>query len=129
MQKHIPLIGRILLSQVFIIYGLIKVFDFEHYWHVMELQGIPMAPLVAIIVVAIEVGGGIAILIGFQTRLFSAILAAYLIVLTIIEYPVWENFDHFDNFIRNLAILGGLFIEEYAGAGPDSIDESHLFDT
>ena len=97
----------------------------------MEIEyHIPMAPLVAILVVAIEIGGGISILIGFQTRIFSAILFFYLLILTFWQFPIWSDFQaNFDDFIRNLAIMGGLLIEEYAGAGPDSLDESHVFDT
>ena len=128
MRKHISLLGRIFLSSVFIIHGLIKLADFEHFWHVMDLKGIPVAPLAAVIVICIELGGGIAVLVGFYTKFFSPIMAIYLIVVTIVNFPFWSNYDFFENFIINMAIVGGLLIESYAGAGPESIDASHFFD-
>ena len=128
MSKHIALVGRILLSAVFIVEGLLKVFDFERFWHVLDLKGVPVAPLVAMLVVFIELGGGIAILIGFYTRFFSPLMAIYLFFVTIFSYPFWSDMVHFDDFIRNMAIVGGLIIEDFAGAGPESVDESHFFD-
>ena len=128
MSKHLSLIGRVLLSGVFIIEGILKVFDFEHFWHVMELKGIPVAPLVSILVVFIELGGGVAILLGFYTRFFSPIMAIYLFCVTLVNFPFWTDMIHFDDFIRNMAIVGGLIIEDFAGAGPESIDGSHFFD-
>ncbi|MEQ9063055.1 MAG: DoxX family protein [Vicingaceae bacterium] len=129
MKKHLSLIGRILLSAVFIVEGLLKVFDFERFWHIIELKGMPVAPLVAILVVFIELGGGIAILIGFYTRFFAPIMAVYLFVVTLVSFPFWSDMIHFDDFIRNMAIVGGLIIEDFAGAGPESVDDSHFFDT
>ena len=129
MNKHIALLGRILLSGVFIIHGIIKIVNFESIWHALQFKGFPMAPIVLIIVIFIELIGGIAVLIGFQAKFFSPIMALYLFVITIVNYPFWSDFMFFEEFIRNMAIVGGLLILEYAGAGQESVDGSHFFDT
>ena len=128
MRNYLSLIGRIFLSLVFIVHGIMKVMDFEQFWKVLELKGVPVAPLLSIFVIFIELGGGIAILIGFYTRFFTSIMAVYLFVVTLVLHPFWFDFDHFDNFIKNFAIIGGLIIEDYAGAGKNSVDDSHYFD-
>lgn len=130
MKHYLSLIGRIFLSQVFIIHGIMKVMDFEHFWHVLDLKGIPIAPLLAILVVFIELGGGIAIMVGFYAKFFSSIMAIYLLVVTMFYFPFWLDFElYFDGFILNMAIVGGLIIEDFAGAGENSVDDAHLFDT
>ena len=128
MRNYLSLIGRIFLSLVFIVHGIMKVMDFEQFWKVLELKGVPVAPLLSIFVIFIELGGGIAILIGFYTRFFTSIMAVYLFVVTLVLHPFWFDFDHFDNFIKNFAIIGGLIIEDNAGAGKNSVDDSHYFD-
>ena len=128
MKNYLSLIGRIFLSLIFIYHGITKVADFEYFWHGLELKGIPLAPMVAIFIVFIELGGGLAILIGFYTRFFTSIMAVYLIGVTLVYYPFWSDFGLFEDFMRNMAIVGGLIIEDYAGAGKNSVDDSHIFD-
>ena len=128
MRNYLSLIGRIFLSLIFIYHGIMKAIDFETFWHVLNLKGVPAAPLVSIIVVFIELGGGVAILIGFYTRFFTSIMAIYLIGVTIFNYPFWFDMDLLEDFMKNFAIIGGLIIEDYAGAGKNSVDDSHVFD-
>ena len=130
MNTYSAIIGRVAISLVFIIGGIIKVFSFESFWQKLEIsQGVPAAPFVAILVVIIELGGGISLLLGFNARFFSFIMALYLFIITIIQYPFWSDMELFQLFIRNIAIIGGLFMVNSHGAGPSSVDESHVFDT
>ena len=129
MKKHIALLGRILLSGVFIIHGIMKIANFESIWHMLQFKGFPMAPIVLIIVIFIELIGGIAILLGFQAKFFSPIMATYLLVISVVNYPFWSDFMFFEDFIRNMAIIGGLLLIEYAGSGPESVDNASYFET
>ena len=129
MNAYSATIGRILIALVFIIEGLFKVFTFEKFWHGLDLSGVPAAPFFAILVVLIELGGGISMVLGFNARFFSFIMAIYLLIVTFLEYPIWSDYDaYFHLFIRNIAIIGGLFMVNSHGAGPSSVDESHVFD-
>ncbi len=135
MNAYSATVGRILIAIVFIIEGALKVFDFEGFWHALEIDdGIPAAPFVAILVVIIELGGGISLILGFNARFFSFVMAIYLLIVTLVEYHAWVNADGnfdqgmFELFVRNLAIIGGLLMVNSHGAGPSSVDESHVFD-
>ena len=128
MNKHIALLGRIFLSGVFIVHGIMKIANFDSIWHALQFKGFPMAPIVLIIVIFIELIGGIAVLVGFKTRFFSPLMAMYFFVVTIVNFPFWTDLILFDEFIRNMAIVGGLLILEYAGAGKESVDGSHYFE-
>ena len=129
MNAYSATIGRILISLVFIIEGLLKAFTFERFWHTLDLQGMPMAPFIAILVVLIELGGGVSLILGFNAKFFSFVMALYLLIVTFVEYPFWSDFQaFFEEFIRNMAIVGGLFMVNSHGAGPQSVDESHVFD-
>lgn len=122
------IIGRIAIALLFIIQGGLKIFDFEHFWQTLDLQGFPMAPFIAILVVIIEFGGGLSLILGFNARFFSMVMAIYLLIVTFVELPFWSDFELFEDFIKNIAIIGGLLMVNWHGAGPSSVDESHIFD-
>jgi putative oxidoreductase len=122
------IIGRIAIALLFVIQGGLKIFDFEHFWHQLEFQGFPMAPFVAILVVLIEFGGGLSLILGFNARFFSMIMAIYLLIVSFVELPFWSDFELFEDFVKNIAIVGGLLMVNWHGAGPSSVDESHIFD-
>lgn len=128
MSDNSAIIGRIFIALLFMLYGGYKVFDFEHFWHKLEFDGFPMAPFVAILVVAIELGGGIFLILGFNAKFVSLVMAIYLFIVTVVEVQFWNDFAHFEDFLKNIAIIGGLFMINSHGAGATSVDESHLFD-
>jgi putative oxidoreductase len=128
MSAYSAIIGRIAIALLFILEGVVKVYDFEHFWQTLDLQGFPMAPFISIVVVIIELGGGISLILGFNARFFSFVMAIYLLVVTIVEVQFWSNFDLFHDFLLNIGVIGGLLLVNSHGAGPNSVDESHIFD-
>lgn len=128
MNAYSATIGRILISLVFIIEGLLKAFDFEHFWSQLQLAGFPMAPFFALLALLIELVGGVSLIIGFNAKFFSFIMAIYLLIVSFVTFKFWSDFDLFEEFIRNIAIIGGLLMINSHGAGPQSVDESHVFD-
>ena len=130
MNEYSAVIGRIAISLVFIIEGLLKAFNFEPFLHKLEIvDGIPGAPLIAILAIMIELGGGMALIFGFSAKFFSFIMAFYLMIVTFTQFHFWSDFEMFEEFIRNIAIIGGLLMINSHGAGPSSVDSSHVFDT
>ncbi len=71
------LIGRILLSIIFIMAGLMKLGDPGGTAGYIASMGLPMAGVLVWLVIALEVLGGIAILIGFMTVPAAYALAAF----------------------------------------------------
>jgi uncharacterized membrane protein YphA (DoxX/SURF4 family) len=50
------------------------------------------------------------------------IMACYLFFITLIYYPIWTDLIYYQDFIKNLAITGGLLTLSYFGGGPKSLD-------
>ena len=80
---------------------------------------------------AIEVFGGLAILLGFQTRIAAWVLFAYLIPTSLVFHNFWalqgmERMDNQAHFFKNVAIMGGLLFVATFGAGAYSIDAARL---
>lgn len=115
MEKYINLAGRILLSHIFILAGFNKITGYAGTQGYMESVGVPgmLLPLVIIL----ELGGGLAILAGWQTRIAAYLLAGFTILAAIIFHP---ELDH--HFMKNLAIAGGFLILAVNGAGAMSLD-------
>lgn len=118
----IVLIGRILLSVIFIMAGLFKLGDAAGTAAYFGALGFPMAGLLAWLVGLFELVAGIAILVGFMTA-----PAAYLLALFCLASGVMAHFD-FSNqvemtmFMKNLAIAGGFLALAVNGPGSISVD-------
>jgi putative oxidoreductase len=121
------LVGRILIAAIFLLSGFAKLMDTSGTVGYMEAQGLPSAYALAIIAGLAEVLGGLAILFGFLTRLGAFGLMLFLVPTTAIFHDFWnmegmEAKAQMVNFMKNLAILGGLALLVANGAGRYSID-------
>ena len=70
----ITLLARVLLSLIFILSGLHKVADFGGTVAALAQHGLPATSLLAVLAIAVEVGGGLSVLLGFQARLAAVVL-------------------------------------------------------
>src|SRR6185437_8439402 len=75
----IALLGRLLLSAIFLISGIGKMRSPEGDGGQMRAKGMPAVPILLPIAAIVEVLGGISVLLGFHARIGSAILFLYLI--------------------------------------------------
>ncbi len=114
------LIGRILLALIFVMSGFGKIFAYAGTQQYMEAFGIP-GMLLPLVILA-EVGLGLAIIIGFQTRLAAFLLAGFAVTSGFIFH--FDPADQMQTIMltKNLAIAGGFFALMVAGAGPLSVD-------
>jgi putative oxidoreductase len=135
MSDALNLIGRVLLSALFIFYGFQKAMDPSGILaspgtkHFMDLVagGAPAPIWLGYVIAAIELLGGLAILLGIQTRLAAWGLFIWVIIATYLGHPFWtmEDAARMGNqvhFFKNLAILGGLLLLASAGPGRVSVD-------
>jgi putative oxidoreductase len=125
----VPLLGRILLSSVFILSGIAKITSFSMEEGYAVAHHLPLPAVAITIALIIEIAGGLAILFGLFARFTSWILFLYLIPTTFLFHNFWamQGMDRYDNtihFEKNLAIMGGLLILASFGAGACSIDSS-----
>ncbi len=117
--KSADLAGRILIAALFLITGLGKIAGYAGTQAYMASQGVPGALLP--LVIALEVGGGLAIVLGWQTRLVAALLAGFSIAAAVI-FHTGDDMTQRLMLMKNLAIAGGFLFLVARGAGDWSID-------
>jgi putative oxidoreductase len=121
------LAGRILIAVIFLISGFFKVGAYAQIVGYAAAMHLP-APGVAIAVAAaVELGCGLAILAGFKTRIAAWLLFLYLLPVTYFFHNFWavqgqEQQMQMVNFLKNVAIMGGLLVLSVNGAGAYSAD-------
>ena len=120
MDKWLNLVGRILLAVIFIVAGFGKITGYAGTAAYMASKGVPGALLP--LVIALELGGGIAIVLGFQTRIVALALAAFCIVSAAIFHFEPGNQGQMINFMKNFAMAGGFLVLAQVGAPWMSID-------
>lgn len=123
----VALIGRILLSAIFILSGISKFSGFAGTAQYLDTKGMPLPSVALGIALAIELLGGLAILVGFHARVAAWIVFLYLIPTTLLFHNFWAlqgeaRMDNHIHFMKNLAIMGGLLLLAAHGAGGCSHD-------
>jgi len=126
-SKPLTLIARILLAGIFITAGLSKIGGFEGTVGYIASKGLPFSGLIAALTIAVEVLGGIAIVIGYKARIAGFVLAVFTILAAIIFHNFWDapaDQAYIQNimFMKNMSIAGGLLLLTIFGAGGLSID-------
>jgi len=116
------LIGRVLLSIIFIVAGFGKLGSVAGTAGYMASMGIPLPGITVWLVIALELLGGIAILLGFFTRYTAWALAAFCIASGYLGHFQPEDQMQMTSFMKNLAMAGGFLALAAAGAGSFSID-------
>ena len=124
-----PLAGRILMSVMFLASGFFKIGAYSQTVAYSASKGLPMASVAIACAAVLELAGGLAILVGFQTKIAAWLLFLYLIPVTFLFHNFWamqgaEQQQNMINFLKNVSIMGGLVILASNGAGPYSVDHS-----
>jgi putative oxidoreductase len=126
-QSALNLIGRILIVALFLPAGLSKLAGFEGTLGYFASLGIPAPTFALAATIVIEIVGGIALLVGFKTRLVAIILALFTLAAAVTGHAFWAApadaaFIAKLLFFKNIAVMGGLLVLASAGAGSFSID-------
>lgn len=121
MSKYSSVAARILLAHIFIIAGINKISGYAGTQEYMEAMGVPgmLLPLV----ILVEVGAGLAILVGWQTRWAALGLAGFTVLAGILFHGNLGDQMQMIMFMKNLAITGGLLLLAEHGAGAFSLDK------
>jgi putative oxidoreductase len=121
------LVGRILLGQIFFVSGVMKLLQWSQTADSMANEGMVAVPFFLGAAAAVEILGGLAVILGFQSRWGSLALAAFLIPVSLIFHDFWtyqgqEMQNQMQHFMKNVTIFGGLLTLAAAGAGRFSLD-------
>ncbi len=116
----VGLVGRILLAALFIPAGYSKIGGYEGTQGYMEAMGVP-GSLLPLVILA-ELGGGIALLLGFQARLAALGLAVFTIIASFLFHAAPDQMQQI-MFMKNIAVSGGLLLLVAYGSGAFSVDQ------
>lgn len=124
MTNHDPLllVGRVLASVLFIVSGFSKLMGAAATKAYFVHAGVPLPELAYYVAVAVELGGGLLFLVGFQTRLVALGLAVFSIVTALLAHTDFAQPGQLINFEKNLCMAGGFLAFVAAGAGRFSLD-------
>lgn len=121
------LIGRVLLGWLFFISGWAKLTGIAGTIGYLTNLGVPMPGLMAWVAAVVEFVVGAALILGIATRYASLVMIIFVLVATFLahrywEYPAAQMQGQFNNFLKNIAIIGGGLLLFVTGAGKISID-------
>lgn len=128
LQDVIALVGRILIAYLFIPAGFGKLMGFAGTVGYITSAGLPLPQVAAAVAIIVELGLGIALLLGFKTRITAIVLAVFTIATALFFHKYWSAPDAMKmmqmiNFNKNIAIAGGLLAFAAFGPGRLSIDK------
>ena len=121
------LLGRLLIAAIFLTSGFAKLTDTAGTVGYMQSAGISNAETLAIIAGIAEIAGGLSLAFGFLTRIGALGLVAFLVLTNFMMHNFWTMAEpaaktNMVQFMKNLAIMGGLFMVVAMGPGRFSID-------
>ena len=123
----VALVGRILMSWIFISSGFGKITDVAGFAAGLAKRGVPAPSFMGWLGAIVELGGGLLILLGVKLRYTAILMILFVIVATLIshrywDYPVDQLVAQKTNFWKNVTIIGGMLFMFLAGAGRYSVD-------
>jgi putative oxidoreductase len=118
----VPLVGRILLSVIFVLSGLSKLAAPAATIGYIESAGLPFPPIGLAIAAFIEIVGGLALIAGYRTRVAAAVLAVFTVATALAFHNNFADQNQFVHFFKNISMAGGLLQVVAFGAGRFSLD-------
>lgn len=120
LQAFSALLGRLFLAIIFIQSGLSKMSDYAATQDYMDAMGVSstMLPLV----IALEVVGGIAIVIGFKARLVALAMAGFSLLSALLFHTNFSDQTQTIMLMKNIAIAGGFLMIVAHGTGAYALD-------
>ena len=127
LQNPLSLIGRVLLALLFVPAGFGKITGFAGTAGYIASKGVPLPELAAAAAIGVELGLGMLLLIGWQTRWAALGIALFTVVISFIFHNFWavpadQVMQQQQSFFKNIAVVGGLLTVAAWGAGAWSFD-------
>ena len=116
----VEILGRILLSAIFLINGIGKIFNYEGTIQYMENFDVPGYLIIPAITV--EILFPILLIIGYYTKFSALVLSLFTLALAVIFHTEFSNQMQLMSFLKNIAIAGGFLIIFVYGPGKYSLD-------
>lgn len=126
--SYVSLAGRILLALMFIPAGFGKLTHIGGTAGYIASGGLPFPSLLAVLAGALELFGGLALVIGFKVRWVGLAMALFTLVASMVFHPFWSVPEAQQMvtkllFMKNISVVGGMLLISALGAGALSLDE------
>ena len=126
-DRIMPLVGRILISVIFLLSGFGKLTSWSSSAAFLAARHFPIPSAMVAGAVIVELIGGLCLVFGFKARIVAFIMFLYMIPTTLIFHNFWAlqgaaRGDNQIHFLKNVAIMGGLLMVSAYGPGKLSID-------
>jgi len=121
------LVGRALLALMFVWAGYGKVTGYDGTAGFMASMGMPMVSVMLPLTILVELGGGIALIVGYKARWAALLLAAFTLLASVVFHNFWTMtgdaaMNNMLFFYKNVAVIGGLLMVWAFGPGRLSVD-------
>ena len=127
--RYLPFVGRLLIGLPFMMSGVSKIMGYDSTIALIKSSALPLpAPLAYAGAIAVEVGCGFLIILGYQTRVVAAIFALFCLTTAVFFHTHFADPNQIFHFIKNLVMAGGLLQIVAYGAGAFSIDQRRAKD-
>jgi putative oxidoreductase len=120
--RYLPFAGRLLIGLPFAMSGFGKLVAYGATTAMIGAVGLPVPPLAFAVAVAVELGGGLLLIAGFQTRFVAAALALFAITTAVTFHSNFADQNQMIHFLKNVMMAGGLLQIVAFGAGAISVD-------
>lgn len=109
------ILGRIFVAVLFIVNGIGLIGNFGAVQGMMETMGLPVASVLLVVTIVLQIGGGVLILLGRWQAETALIIAVWLIIATLVFHAPWSATpDTFDeqmiHFLKNIGLLGAMML-------------------
>jgi len=125
--RYLPFIGRLFIGLPFAVSGLSKLAAYGATTALIASSHLPLhAPLAYVGAVAVEIGCGLLVVAGYETRYAAIVLALFCIATAVFFHTNFADPNQIFHFIKNLVMTGGLLQLVAAGAGAISVDSRNF---
>lgn len=126
-KAYVSVVGRLLLALMFILSGFGKLGNIEGTAAFIASGGLPAPTLLAAAVGALELFGGLALVVGYRVRLVGLALGLFTMAASVVFHAYWsapaaQQYVTQLLFMKNISVAGGMLLISALGAGPLSID-------
>jgi putative oxidoreductase len=123
----VPLLTRLLIAPLFLVSAIRSLGAVAGTAGYLGRLGLPMPEVMAWIVIVVEISGAIMLIVGWKTRFAAWMLAAFVVVATLLAHRFWavdpaQYVNQLNHFLKNLAVLGGLLLLAAHGPGRLAFD-------
>jgi putative oxidoreductase len=126
-KAYVSVVGRVLLALMFILSGYGKLSDIQGTAGFIASGGLPAPSVLAVLVGAFELLGGLALVLGYRVRWVGLAMALFTLAASMVFHAFWsapaaQQYVTQLLFMKNISVAGGMLLVSALGAGPLSLD-------